>query len=91
MMAPKAKATRSRTPHSRTIESKQGIGDHFLGDQAAPMSTLLVGMAQLHEHSFNDLPLPRRPLFAHFAIVLRQSSLWIRVVPFSRRTPLSLR
>ena len=62
MKAPRAKATISRTPHRRTMDSKLRIGQHFLGDQAAPVLALFFGMAQLHEQAFDDLPLARGPI-----------------------------
>jgi len=38
------------------------VGQHFLGNQTAPVISLLVGMAQFHEHPFDDLPLAGRPV-----------------------------
>ena len=37
------------------------VGQDFLGDEAAPVAALLFGVAQGHEHPFDDLPLTRRP------------------------------
>ena len=39
------------------------VGEHFLGDETPPVIPLLVGMAQFHEHPFEDLPLAGRPGF----------------------------
>jgi len=39
-----------------------GVGQHFLGDEAAPMGALFIGMAELEQQTLKDLPLARGPV-----------------------------
>jgi len=48
-------------PHDR---QELRVGEYFLGDQTAPMLALFLGVAQLQEQAFDDLPLAGRPVAA---------------------------
>ena len=51
--SPRAKATISRMPHKRTMESSLRFGEHLLSDEAAPVLALLVGVAQFRQEDFD--------------------------------------
>jgi hypothetical protein len=51
-------------PHATPAHDGEQLrfGQDLLGDEAAPVLTLLIGMAQLRQEDFDYLPLTRGPL-----------------------------